>query len=357
VSSPTQNVSESVTESQPKYCKACWCNKKDSIDCKKADQLDSLPILKTEAERLQITEIIIEKQSQFKNLSAATLSLYPALEKISISQTGLESLPLDVFSKNPLLKEIKLDKNQIRVIPWKVFDPLGQGLLALTLNDNPLVCNCSSKWIQRQIGKEKSRFGPEGEHLDCYDDLGARILFTEVEISGCDVPEVQVVSPGINITETEVTELQCTASGQPQPVVYWNTTLLVSNFTTKTFKSMKRKANCTEDCELTEVQSILTLTSAHGADNGYIECIAENIVGRGKDEAHLIINSPPRIRKLELQKRFYWCIHFVISGFPSRNHTWYFNNVFLNVSTNSNFQDLPDNNEAYAKSLYYSEGQ
>lgn len=82
--------------------------------------------------------------------------------------------------------------------------------------------------------------------------------------------------------------------------VFWNTTGLASNYTTSTFKSVQRIPECNlypaSRCETTEVRSILHLTSAHGADNGYITCLAENIVGKGIDNAFLKINCESIIR-------------------------------------------------------------
>lgn len=39
-------------------CKACWCSeRKDSLDCRRGGQLDSLPILPSKSDRLLITEM------------------------------------------------------------------------------------------------------------------------------------------------------------------------------------------------------------------------------------------------------------------------------------------------------------
>lgn len=38
-------------------CRVCWCSKKDTLDCRRADQLDSLPVIPDKADRLQITEM------------------------------------------------------------------------------------------------------------------------------------------------------------------------------------------------------------------------------------------------------------------------------------------------------------
>jgi hypothetical protein len=38
-------------------CKLCWCSKKDTLDCRVHDKLDSLPIFALKSDRLQITEM------------------------------------------------------------------------------------------------------------------------------------------------------------------------------------------------------------------------------------------------------------------------------------------------------------
>ena len=70
------------TQSQMNFCKACWCNKKDSIDCRKPNELKSIPILRDKNFREQITEIIIENQSAFKSLDRGSLKFYPNVEKL-----------------------------------------------------------------------------------------------------------------------------------------------------------------------------------------------------------------------------------------------------------------------------------
>ncbi len=40
---------------------------------------------------------------------------------------------------------------------------------------------------------------------------------------------------------------------------------------------------------ITKISQTLYLNEAHGADNGYIVCIAENIVGKSRDSALLRI--------------------------------------------------------------------
>lgn len=78
----TGNDSIYQTQSALNFCKACWCNKQDSIDCRKPNQLKSIPILRDSNFRDQITEIIIENQSGFKSLDRGGLKYYQNVEKL-----------------------------------------------------------------------------------------------------------------------------------------------------------------------------------------------------------------------------------------------------------------------------------
>ncbi len=38
-------------------CKLCWCSKKDTLDCRVHDKLDSLPLFALKSDRLLVTEM------------------------------------------------------------------------------------------------------------------------------------------------------------------------------------------------------------------------------------------------------------------------------------------------------------
>ena len=80
--------------------------------------------------------------------------------------------------------------------------------------------------------------------------------------------------------------------------MFWNTTGLTSNFSTQRFELDRSVARHRENCSLhcdyfetvQEVVEVLNVSSSHGADNGYVSCIAENMVGKAKDAIILHIN-------------------------------------------------------------------
>ena len=84
--------------------------------------------------------------------------------------------------------------------------------------------------------------------------------------------------------------------------VYWNITGLQSNISLQTTESIiienktsdSTKSNLTNQSdiksnEIMQITHTLYLNHAHGADNGYIQCIAENIVGKSKDSTLVTI--------------------------------------------------------------------
>lgn len=85
--------------------------------------------------------------------------------------------------------------------------------------------------------------------------------------------------------------------------IYWNITGLQSNISLQTTESIiiENKINDsiqsnltnqsdTKSNEIVQITHTLYLNHAHGADNGYIHCIAENIVGKSKDSTLMKIS-------------------------------------------------------------------
>ncbi|CAG2115978.1 unnamed protein product, partial [Medioppia subpectinata] len=147
------------------------------------------------------------------------------------------------------------------------------------------------------------------------------------------MPEVVVKPHDIEINENESGVLVCTAYGSPPPKVSWNITGLQSNVTLKqtlqtvvieksshnSNKSHSDHKKAVNARNITKISQTLYLNEAHGADNGYVVCIAENIVGKSKDSSFL------RILCTYLSLEHYLRV-------PPVTKTWYFNNQPLNMS-------------------------
>lgn len=68
------------------------------------------------------------------------------------------------------------------------------------------------------------------------------------------------------------------------------------------------------------------------------------------------ISAPPRIVKLEAKKNFYWCIKYVVTGFPTRTRKWLFNGQRLNLTEDSDIKDLESPPSSSRKFIYTDEG-
>ena len=142
-----------------------------------------------------------------------------------------------------------------------------------------------------------------------------------------DPPSVIVMPEEVSLNETDDVVLNCTAIGTPQPRyttsylthmffvltsiivshiffsflpffsfhqciarVYWNTSSLRSDYTTQKLEAIVTLGNCSSGhcTEQTAVTQILHLRNVTGSDNGYVKCIAENIVGKSDDSSSLL---------------------------------------------------------------------
>nr|XP_042908764.1 BDNF/NT-3 growth factors receptor-like [Parasteatoda tepidariorum] len=138
------------------------------------------------------------------------------------------------------------------------------------------------------------------------------------------------------MNETQSADVICSATGDPPLLLYWNTTGLLSNYSTGDVELLGLisydDTNGSTDLISNLVANdnntiqVLTIYSSHGADNGVITCIAENDIGQEVAEVSLEIGASPRIIQMSVEKNFYWCIYYQVAGFPKPHRTWYFNN-------------------------------
>ncbi|GIY43020.1 hypothetical protein CDAR_177881 [Caerostris darwini] len=63
------------------------------------------------------------------------------------SANQLTEIPKGLFSQMPNLQYLILSRNQLSVLPQDAFDGNFGGIKYLTLDNNPLKCDCSMKWI------------------------------------------------------------------------------------------------------------------------------------------------------------------------------------------------------------------
>ena len=66
-----------------------------------------------------------------------------------------------------------------------------------------------------------------------------------------------------------------------------------------------------------------------------------------------LCEAPPKIVELKIERTFFWCIKYKITGVPPVTRTWYFNNQPLNMTETIKDLEMPDQN----KNDYVNEGQ
>lgn len=311
-------------DGEKNVCDICWCKKKYSLECTRRDLLNSIPKLPEDKDSSLITEIIIQDQPRFNILDAKQLRFYPNVEKLTIENCNLSYIFPDAFKSTRKLKEINIRRNNLSVLPLQLFH--GLPLLELTIDSNPIICNCSAKWIKSYMFRTEGILGPRWDHVTCVDENNSSLIFrlANVSIPECEIPVIKVIPKQIELNESQSVELLCVAEGKPTPTAYWNVSALSSNYTLEYL---------TENLTKNEVAQIVRINDARGEDSGWMQCIAENIVGIKSDTVYLTINAPPQINYLETQKSFYWCIRYELTGYPKPDRYWYFNNKPLEMSS------------------------
>lgn len=170
------------------FCQSlgCSCHLKQRLACHlESDRIATIPRLLTQDRADKITDISIENQRNFVELNETQLRWYPALKTLTIHKCGLKYISPKAFMHNPGIQKIDLRFNQIEVIAWTAIE--GLQAIELLISDNELSCNCSSKWIQMQIARNSSIFGPMGNKIECWPP-GRRseaALLATYPITGC----------------------------------------------------------------------------------------------------------------------------------------------------------------------------
>nr|QHA25211.1 leucine-rich repeat domain-containing protein [Physocyclus mexicanus] len=85
------------------------------------------------------------------NIEDVERSMFPKpalnLTVLGLSNNTIKSLPVDIFTDMPALKEVKLDGNKIHTIEKNVFVPVRNHINLVRLLGNDLNCDCRLKWI------------------------------------------------------------------------------------------------------------------------------------------------------------------------------------------------------------------
>ncbi|KAL1428542.1 hypothetical protein MTO96_002907 [Rhipicephalus appendiculatus] len=330
------------------FCQSlgCSCHLDARLACQlESDRIAAIPRLLTQDRADKITDISIENQINFEELNETQLQWYRNLKTLTIHKCGLKYVSPKAFQHNLEIQKIDLRFNQIEAIAWTAIE--GLQTIELLISDNKLSCNCSSKWIQLQIARNSSIFGPLGNKIECWPPDGSprSVLLATYPITGCDIPEVEVVNSSAEVFEHDRVTLTCRGWGQPSPRVHWNTTRVeaapfdVQNTVSEEIGPDGRP----HQVKIAE----LILHGVDGTANGMLRCYADNVVGRSKAEVSLTIYTPPRILSMEPSKLYYQHIMYRAVAYPAYNFTWYFNNQPLAVYDKNDKTEKSDKNDKY----------
>ncbi|XP_029016953.1 neurotrophic tyrosine kinase, receptor, type 2a isoform X2 [Betta splendens] len=285
-------------EACPSPC-SCSSTRISCVDPERG--INAFPVLQSETEMENITDIYIANQSGFSSINDKDLHYYKNLRNLTVTNSRLTYVSKLAFQNNLKLQYLNLKDNNLSSLSWRIFRHLN--ISYLILSGNPLHCSCDNMWIKLWLGEEA-----DTQELHCIEDGGGRKLLSRLTLPNCEVPMVTLSSSRVRVKEGENVQLSCTTSGKPSPELFWDMAL-VSNYEILTSGQT----------------SVLRLTNLSSLDhNSKISCIAENIVGGKESSLLLDILFAPKITKLsDAIADHHWCIPFSVSGNPEPKLQWF----------------------------------
>uniref|UniRef100_A0A672IZN6 Neurotrophic tyrosine kinase, receptor, type 2a n=1 Tax=Salarias fasciatus TaxID=181472 RepID=A0A672IZN6_SALFA len=280
---------------------SCSCSS-TRISCVHPEQsINAFPVLQSEAEMENITDIYIANQSSFSSISDKDLHDYKNLRNLTVTNSRLTYVSKLAFQSNVKLQYLNLKDNNLSSLSWGIFKHLN--ISYLILSGNPLHCSCENMWIKLWLGEEA-----DSQELRCIEDGGGRKLLSRLTLPKCEVPMATLSPSKVTVMEGENVELSCTTSGVPSPQLIWDMVLVTGH-----------------EIETSGQISLLRLSNLSSLDhNKKISCKAENIVGEKESSLLLDILFRPRITKLsDAVSDHHWCIPFSVAGNPKPILTWY----------------------------------
>ncbi|CAJ1068928.1 neurotrophic tyrosine kinase%2C receptor, type 2a [Xyrichtys novacula] len=279
----------------------CSCSS-TRISCVDPERwINAFPVLQSEAEMENITDIYIANQSSFSSINDKDLHYYKNLRNLTVTNSRLTYVSKLAFQNNIKLQYLNLKDNNLSSLSWRIFRHLN--ISYLILSGNPLHCSCENMWIKLWLGEEA-----DTQELRCIEDGGGRKLLSRLTLPNCEVPMATLSPSKVTLMQGKSVDLSCSTSGVPSPELIWNMAL-VSYYEIVTSGQM----------------SELRLSNLSSQDhNSKISCIAENIVGEKESSLLLDILFPPKITKLsDAIPDHHWCIPFSVSGNPEPTLQWF----------------------------------
>ncbi|XP_034726993.1 neurotrophic tyrosine kinase, receptor, type 2a isoform X4 [Etheostoma cragini] len=285
-------------EACPSFC-SCSSTRISCVDPERG--ITAFPVLQSEAEMENITEIYIANQGSFSSINDKDLHYYKNLRNLTVTNSRLTYVSKLAFQNNIKIQYLNLKDNNLSSLSWRIFKHLNISYLILT--GNPLHCSCENMWIKLLLGEEA-----DTQELRCIEDGGGRKLLSRLTLPNCEVPKAMLSPSKVRLREGNHMDLSCTTSGVPSPELIWNM-VLVSNYEIETSGQI----------------SWLRLSNLSSLDhNSKISCTAENIVGEKESSLLLDILFPPKITKLsDAIPDHHWCIPFSVAGNPTPQLQWF----------------------------------
>uniref|UniRef100_A0A3P8X9K1 Ig-like domain-containing protein n=1 Tax=Esox lucius TaxID=8010 RepID=A0A3P8X9K1_ESOLU len=261
----------------------------------------AFPVLQSEMEMDNITDIYIANQSRFSSINDKDLHYYRNLTNLTVTNSRLTYVSRLAFQNNLRLQYLNLKDNNLSSLSWRIFRHLN--ISNLILSGNPLHCSCENMWMKLWMAEEAYT-----QDLKCIAEGGWRKPLTSLNLPHCVVPMATLSPSKVKVREGANVVLTCNTSGAPSPELIWNMTPLVSNYEIKTSGQV----------------SELHLYNLSSLDNNCkITCSAQNIVGEHESSVVLDILFPPNISKLsDAYQDHHWCIPFSVSGNPQPELRW-----------------------------------
>ncbi|XP_077417440.1 BDNF/NT-3 growth factors receptor isoform X3 [Vanacampus margaritifer] len=282
----------------------CVCSN-TRISCVDPERgIAAFPLLQSEAEMENITDIYIANQSSFSSINDKDLHYYKNLRNLTVTNSRLTYVSKLAFQNNIKLQYLNLKDNNLSSLSWTIFRHLNISYMILT--GNPLHCSCENMWIKLWLGEEA-----DTQELRCIEDGGGRSLLSRLRLANCELPMATLTPSKVTVMEGENMQLSCATSGVPSPELIWNMPL-VTNYEILTSGQ----------------SSVLRLSNLSSLDhNSKISCSAENIVGEKESSLLLDILFPPNITKLsDAISDHHWCIPFSVAGNPEPTMQWFLDN-------------------------------
>nr|XP_046243552.1 neurotrophic tyrosine kinase, receptor, type 2a [Scatophagus argus] len=285
-------------EACPLFC-SCSSTRISCVDPERG--INAFPVLQTEAEMENITDIYIANQSSFSSINDKDLHYYKNLRNLTVTNSRLTYVTKLAFQNNLKLQYLNLKDNNLSSLSWRIFRHLN--ISYLILSGNPLHCSCENMWIKLFLGEDA-----DNQELLCIEDGGGRKPLSRLTLPNCEVPMATLSPSKVTLMEGERVDLSCMTSGVPSPEPIWDTAL-VSNY----------------EIQASGQTSLLRLWNVTSLDhNSKISCRAENIVGEKESSLLLDILFPPKITKLsDAIPDHHWCIPFSVSGNPEPQLQWF----------------------------------